>query len=167
MGWTWSPFFLFSLLSCRWLRDIYVFKCSSFSTAQWGAVQPEFKACEISQIILEFASQLAVICWHTTSSEICPPTRDISQQPQTRTHSYHTHIHTHSTIGHVIMSITSCLSGTICPLIKPHTMWITVQSPCLARLHRISLGVKTPWLKLHWFLFIHLSLFQFFFLFPI
>lgn len=79
-----------------------------------------------------------------------------------RTHPYSTHIHPHSAVGHVIMSITSCLSGTICPLIKPHTMWITVQSPCLAPLHLRSPRVKTPWLKLHWFLFIHLPLFPFF-----
>lgn len=79
-----------------------------------------------------------------------------------RTHPYSTHIHPHSAVGHVIMSITSCLSGTICPLIKPYTMWITVQSPCLAPLHLTSPRVKTPWLKLHWFLFVHLPLFPFF-----
>lgn len=74
-----------------------------------------------------------------------------------------THIHPHSLVGHVIMSITSCLSGTICPLIKPHTMWISVQSPCLAALHRTLLRVKTPCLKLHWFLFMHFLLLLCFF----
>lgn len=79
----------------------------------------------------------------------------IFRNTQARIHLFSAHIHPHSMLGHVIMSITSCLSGTICPLIKPHTMWITVQSPCLAQLHSTLPRVKTPWLKLHLLLFIY------------